>query len=70
MIDRSNCLMPYIKKADGTYGFERRMKKPKKDVFVVVSGKDQELNTILTTVKGFFFWTNIELVKTFSYAHD
>ena len=70
MIDRSNCLMPYVKKADGTFGFERRVKRPKKGVFVAVSGKEQELDTILTTVKGFFYWTNIDLVETLSYAHD
>lgn len=70
MIDRSNCLMPYVKKADGTYGFERRVKRPKKGVFVAVSGKDQELDIILTTVKGFFLWTNTELVETVSYPHD
>lgn len=70
MIDRSNCLMPYIKKADGAFGFERRVKRPKKGVFVVVSGKEQGLNAILATVKGFFYWANIELVETFSYAHD
>ena len=70
MIDRSNCLMPYVKKADGTYGFERRVKRPKKGVFVAVSGKDQKLDTILATVKGLFLWTNIELVEIFAYAHD
>lgn len=70
MIDRSNCLMPYIKKADGAFGFERSVKRPKKGVFVVVSGKEQELGAILATVKGFFNWANIELVETFSYAHD
>jgi multimeric flavodoxin WrbA len=70
MIDRSNCLMPYIKKADGTFGFERRIKRTKKGVFVVVSGKEQELGAILTTVKGFFAWTNTELVETVSYLHD
>ena len=70
MIDRSNCLMPYVKKADGSFGFERRMKRPKRGIFVVVSGREQELDAILATVKGFFYWTNIELVETFSYAHD
>ena len=70
MIDRSNCLMPYIKKADGTFGFDRRIKRLKKGVFVVVSGKEQELGSILTTVKGFFVWTNTELVETVSYPHD
>jgi multimeric flavodoxin WrbA len=43
MIDRSNCLMPYVKKADGTFGFERRTKRTKKGVFVVVSGKNKNL---------------------------
>ena len=70
MIDRSNCQMIYIKRDDGSLGFERRAKKLKKGVFVVVSGKDQELDAISATVKGFFYWTNIELVETFSYAHD
>jgi multimeric flavodoxin WrbA len=70
MIDRCNCLMPYVKKADGTFGFERRMKKRKKGVFVAVAGTGQEFNAILATVKGFFNWANIELVKTFFYAHD
>jgi multimeric flavodoxin WrbA len=70
MIDRSNCLMPYIRKSDGTFGFERRVKRSKKGVFVAVSGKNQEINTVLTTVKGFFLWTNIELLETFVYAHD
>jgi len=70
MIDRSNCLMPYVKKANGSFEFERRMKRPKKGAFVVVSGKEQELNAILATVKGFFYWTNTDLVETFSYVHD
>jgi multimeric flavodoxin WrbA len=70
MIDRSNCLMPYVKKADGTFGFDRRIKRLKKGVFVVVSGKEQELGSILTTVKGFFVWTNTEFVETISYPHD
>jgi hypothetical protein len=39
-------------------------------VFVVVSGKEQELGSILTTVKGFFVWTNTEFVETISYPHD
>jgi multimeric flavodoxin WrbA len=70
MVDRSNCLMPYVEKADGTFGFERRLKRKKKGVFVVVSGKEQELDAILATVKGFFLWANIERVETVSYAHD
>jgi multimeric flavodoxin WrbA len=70
MIDRVNCLMPYVKSPDGSYGFERRIKKRKKGVFVAVAGVDQEFNTILTTVKGFFNWTNIELVETILYSHD
>ncbi len=30
MIDRVNCLMPYVKQADGSYGFSRRIRKKKK----------------------------------------
>lgn len=70
MIDRSNCLTPYVKRPDGTWGFERRLKKRKKGVFVAVAGPDQEFNTILTTVKGFFYWANIELVETLLYRND
>lgn len=70
MIDRCNCLMPYVERADGTLGFERRIKKRKRGVFVAVAGIDQELDTILATVKGFFNWANIELNKTVFYRHD
>jgi len=70
MIDRCNCLMPYVKYPDGTYDFERRIEKRKKGVFIAVAGLDQEFNTILTSVRGFFNWANIELVKTILYAND
>jgi multimeric flavodoxin WrbA len=70
MIDRVNCLMSYVERPDGSYGFERRIRKRKKGVFVAVAGVDQEFNTILTTVKGFFNWVNIELVETILYHHD
>jgi len=70
MIDRSNCLMPYVERPDGTSGFERRMKKRKKGVFIAVAGTDQEFNTVLTTAKGFFNWANIELSETILYPHD
>ena len=70
MIDRCNCLMPYVKRADGTWCFERRMKKRKKGVFIAVAGVQQEFNTILTTVRGFFNWANIELVETILYPND
>jgi len=70
MIDRSNCLLPYVKHPDGTYGFERRIGKRKKGVFITVAGTDQEFSTILKTVKGFFNWANIELFETILYAHE
>jgi len=70
MIDRCNCLMPYVKRADGTFGFERRMKKRKKGVFIAVAGSDQEFNTIQATIKGFFNWANVKLVSTMLYSHD
>ncbi|MBS7633572.1 flavodoxin family protein [Candidatus Bathyarchaeota archaeon] len=70
MIDRCNCLMPYIKQSDGTFGFEMRLKKKKKGVFIAVAGSEQEFNTILPTVKGFFNWTNTELAKTIFYGHN
>jgi len=70
MIDRSNCLTPYIKRTNGAFGFERRVKKEKKGVFIAVGGAEQEFNAILATVKGFFNWTNIKLVETFFFSHD
>jgi multimeric flavodoxin WrbA len=70
MIDRSNCLMPYVKRSDESWRFERRMKKRKKGVFIAVAGEDQKFNTIQTTVKGFFEWANIELVETILYSDN
>jgi multimeric flavodoxin WrbA len=70
VIDRSNCLMPYVRKANGTFGFDRRVKKQKKGVFIAVAGTDQEFNVVLATVKGFFNRTNTRLVETFFYSHD
>ncbi|MFX1486730.1 MAG: flavodoxin family protein [Promethearchaeota archaeon] len=70
MIDRCNCLVPYVKDPSGTYVFKRRMRKKRKGVFVAVAGKEQEFNTTLVSVKGFFEWANIELVKTILYAHE
>lgn len=70
VIDRCNCLMPYVEQADGTFRFERRMLKRKKGVFIAVAGTDQEFDTIQTTVKGFFVWANIELVETILYPHE
>jgi multimeric flavodoxin WrbA len=52
VIDRSNCLMPYVKKEDGTFAFERRLKKQKKGIFIAVSGTDQDYNAILATSKA------------------
>lgn len=67
MIDRCNCLMPYVKRPDGTWGFERRLKRRKKGIFIAVAGEDQEFNTIQIAVKGFLEWANIELAKTILY---
>ncbi len=70
MIDRSNCLMPYVSLPDGSLGFVRRIKKKKKGVFIAVAGAEQEFETILKTVKGFFTWANIELTETILYPHS
>lgn len=66
MIDRSNCLMPWTKLSESS-GFVRRRKK---GIFIAVAGLEQEFGTILTTVKGFFNWANIELKETILYAHN
>jgi multimeric flavodoxin WrbA len=70
MIDRCNCLMPYTKRADGTYGFERRIEKRKTGMFIAVAGTDQEFGPIQATVKGFFHWTNTQSLETILYRHD
>jgi multimeric flavodoxin WrbA len=70
MIDRCNCLMPYVERPDGTAGSERRIKKRKKGVFIAVAGKDQEFGTIQATIQGFFKWANIGLGETILYPHD
>ncbi|MFX0097857.1 MAG: flavodoxin family protein, partial [Candidatus Hodarchaeota archaeon] len=70
MIDRCNCLTPYVKDQTGRYGFERRLDKRKKGIFIAVAGTEQEFNTILTSIRGFFEWANIELIDTILYAHD
>jgi multimeric flavodoxin WrbA len=70
MIDRCNCLMPYVKLPDGTSYFKRRIEKRKKGIFIAVAGTEQEFNTIQTTVKGFFNWANIELTDTILYSHE
>ncbi len=70
MIDRCNCLMPYVERPDGTAGFERRVKKRKNGVFIAVSGSDQKFETVQTTLKGFFNWANIEPFETILYTHD
>ena len=70
MIDRCNCLKPYVKNQLGRYDFEKRLEKRKKGLFIAVAGRGQEFNTILISVKGFFEWANIELVDTILYAHD
>lgn len=70
MIDRCNCLMPYVEQADGTFSFERRIKKRGKGVLVAVGGTDQEFNIILSTAKGFFYWVNAELVGKILYQHE
>ena len=70
MIDRCNCLMPYIERPDGSVGFERRMEKRKSGIFIVAAGKDQDFKIIHKTTEGFFNWANIELKETIMHAHD
>ena len=70
MIDRCNCLMPYVEKGDGTFRFERRIEKRKKGIFIAVAGTGQEFATIQTTVNGFFQWANVEQVERILFAHD
>jgi len=70
MIDRCNCLTPYVEKPDGTFGFEKRVLKHKKGVFVAVSGTRQRFRAAQAIAQAFFTWANVELVETILYAHD
>jgi multimeric flavodoxin WrbA len=70
MIDRCNCLMPYVERPDGTFGFERRIERPKKGVFIAVAGTGQEFRPILATANGFFHWVNGKVAEMILYAHD
>jgi multimeric flavodoxin WrbA len=69
MIDRCNCLMPYVRGPNGKLSFVMRMSKPKSGVFVAVGGTNQKLGPIMTTVRGFFEWANIEPTNDITYMH-
>ena len=69
-IDRCNCLTALVKRPDGTWATERRVKKRKKGVLIAVAGgTDQEFDTVLVTVRAFFDWANVELVETILHAN-
>jgi multimeric flavodoxin WrbA len=70
MIDRCNCLVPYVQQADGTFEFERRMHKRKVGVFVAVAGARQDFRMSQRAAKAFFNWANAELVETILHGHD
>lgn len=70
VIDRCNCLTPYVKGPNGRSSFKHRKRKPKQGVFVAVGGANQNLVPIMATVRGFFNWANIEPVKDITYMHD
>jgi multimeric flavodoxin WrbA len=69
MIDRCNCIRPYILQPDGTYAFERRMKKKKAAILVVVAGESKAFDSITRVVKGFFNWVDARLVDSILYTH-
>jgi len=70
MIDRCNCVTPYVRKADGDAEFKDRKLMRKKGVFVSAAGTHQDFEPLLTLVKGFFNWVNAELAETVLYSHD
>ena len=69
MIDRCNCIRPYIRQPDGSYAFERRMKKKKAAVLVVVGGETKAFDSITRVVKGFFNWVEARMVDSIFYTH-
>ena len=69
MIDRSNCIRPYLRQPDGSYAFERRMKKKKEAILVIVGGETKAFDSITRVVKGFFNWVEARLVDSIFYTH-
>jgi len=70
MVDRCNCVTPYVRTAIGDPRFEGRLLMRKKGVFVSVAGTQQDFEPLLPLVKGFFNWVNAELVETILHSHD
>jgi multimeric flavodoxin WrbA len=70
MVDRCNCVTPYVRNVVGNAEFEDRQLMRKKGVFVSVAGTQQDFEPLLPLVKGFFSWVNAELVETILHSHD
>lgn len=70
MIDRCNCVTPYVRKAMGDAEFGDRQLMRKKGVLVSVAGTHQDFGPLLTLAKGFFNWVNAEFVETILHSHD
>jgi multimeric flavodoxin WrbA len=70
MIDRSNCMTPFVSQPGGPPAFIRRPSSGKRAVLVAVAGSRQNFGALRTTIKGFLAWVGAELVEEVLYGHD
>ncbi len=64
MIDRCNCLTKIKKNQTGKLNFLRRIKKPKRGVFIWVSDCSTNVKPALASIKFWCLDVNLKLVKT------
>lgn len=69
LIDRSNCMTPFVSRPDGTLGFVPRPR-TRRAILVAVAGEGQQFRTLRVTVKGFLAWVGAELVDEVLYTHS
>jgi multimeric flavodoxin WrbA len=69
-IDRCNCYRPLKETPDGNLYLEKKIRKPRRGVIVLVGGPRQRCDCALTVVKGFFIWTGVQFLDSIQYTHD
>lgn len=70
MIDRCNCLTKIKKMPSGKLNFIRRIKKPKKGIFIWVADCSTNIKPALDSIK---FWcqdVNLEIIKAIKMTHS
>jgi len=69
-IDRCNCYRPLKCKSDGSIEMEKRDRKGRTGVAVMVGGERQKHQSALTVIKGFFIWCGVDYLDSIYYATD